>query len=257
MALTYRNTDMTKWGLGVLRRLTSMEIDLNFWELYNRLQTLEQNPAEGIGISNITVLGSQLMIYMSDGSSYGPFALPIATFAPRGNYQAGASYKAMNLVTVPNMGLYLVLVDHTAGPTFNPDLTVGGDPAYLLVFGTDAFIYDIGFFFPGKPGQGIEADQPFAAHVFMRDVYIRSPIALGKAKLLVAPSAPLVFPLYKNNTQVGSIDFAAASLTGTFTFAANVQFAANDMLAARRPALIDTTARGLAVTLPGVRGTLT
>ena len=36
----------------------------------------------------------------------------------------------------------------TPGPTF-------GDPLYQMVFGEDITVYDIGFFFPGKPGIGI------------------------------------------------------------------------------------------------------
>jgi hypothetical protein len=128
---TYRNTGA--WGAGKGSRLTSTEVDTNFYGHETRISDLENDPPQAVGISNIEVSGSQVVFYLEDGTQFGPFSLPYAVFNPRGTYAAGASYAAMDLVFAPANGLYLVLQAHTAPDVFNPDLTSSGGDVYQLI----------------------------------------------------------------------------------------------------------------------------
>ena len=114
--------------------LTAAEFDGNFSDLDGRVTSLQNNPPVAVGISNIAVSGSQLIIYLSDGTSFGPFALPIATFVPRGNWTASTVYYAMDLVTVPADGVYLVLSDHTSAGSFDAAASNSEGAIYSLIF---------------------------------------------------------------------------------------------------------------------------
>lgn len=131
MAFLFRNAGA--WGAGLLRRLTSLEVDGNWWTAEQRFTALESGGLRGASVSNIAVSGSQVTFFLDDGTTFGPFNLPYAVFTPRGNYAAGASYAAMDLVFVPAYGLVLVLQAHTAPDVFNPDLTSSGGDVYQLV----------------------------------------------------------------------------------------------------------------------------
>lgn len=255
MALLYRNTDMAKWGTGLLRRLHSLEVDDNFWQLDQRLHELETNPAAADTITNITVIGTQMKIYTSSGNEFGPFTLPVAMFAARGNFADGMPYYEMDLVSVPGRGLFLVLQDHVGVAPFDPVATgTDGNPLYLKVFGEDTYIYDFGFFYPGKPGQGIEADGLIGGHMFLRDAYLPALLLDCEAKLKVAPDLPLSLPLDMNGTVIGSLNFAVGAVDGTFVFPDTTQGVKNDVFGIRRPTTIDATARGLTVAFAGRRG---
>lgn len=242
----------TKWGdTGKLADLTADEIDGNFWELYSRLLALEDNPPQAVSISNILVSGSQMTFQMSDASSFGPFTLPIASFQYRGDYVPGTHYFELDLVSVPNQGLFMVKIEHDGEDPFDPT-AIDPDTSvaeYLLVFGENAYIYDVGFFYPGRPGTGIESDGYLAAHQFVRPVVLQAAAPGSSASLRIAPAAALSFPLLANGTAVGSIDFALGSIAGTFTLTADVPLATGDILSVSPPAAIDDTARDLTLTL--------
>lgn len=255
--IDYKTTDMTKWGTGsgsgTGGNLTPQQADLNFWELYSRLKDLEDNPPEAIHISGMTVVGSQWQVNMSDGTHFGPFSLPIAIFELKGDWQNEFHYYELNLVTVPGLGLFLVRLEHDtpASPAvFDPNATdTDGHALYLKIFGTDSYIYDFGWFYPGRPGNGIEVGAAMAAHVLVRAVVLPSGLAGSKASLLTAPASALSFGLVKGTTAIGSINFAAGATVGTFTFTADVACAIDDTIRLIRPATVDTAARELSVTL--------
>jgi hypothetical protein len=122
MAILYVSTDGTKWGSGLGRRLTVSEHDNNNWQISERLTALEGATGGGItgfGITGPTgAPGSQMLVYMDDGSTFGPYALPVATFNSRGAYLAGATY-LVNDVFYINAALYLVIWPHIAPDPFN------------------------------------------------------------------------------------------------------------------------------------------
>lgn len=62
--------------------LDADEVDGNFTDLDGRVTAIEDNPPEPVNISNITVVGTQMTIYLEDATVFGPFTLPQAAFRP-------------------------------------------------------------------------------------------------------------------------------------------------------------------------------
>ena len=117
------------------------------------------------------------------------------------------------------------------------DLTTGGGG------GTAALEYAC--FIAGKPA---------AAEVVMRHVMTQAgtiPIGMtgSRAVLNVATTAAKSFDIKKNTTAIGTINFAAGAVVGTFTFTAAVAFAAGDILQLSAPAAQDTTLADLSVSI--------
>lgn len=69
-------------GAGVGGNLTPEQVDQNFWGHEQRIKSMEDNPPEPVNISNITVSGTQMTIYLEDSTAFGPFTLPQAAFRP-------------------------------------------------------------------------------------------------------------------------------------------------------------------------------
>ncbi|TIL94516.1 MAG: hypothetical protein E5Y73_11395 [Mesorhizobium sp.] len=80
MTIVYRTTGA--WGIGQGYNLTALQVDGNFYDLDQRIQAIEDNPPEPVNISNITVVGTQMTIYLEDATEFGPFTLPQANFRP-------------------------------------------------------------------------------------------------------------------------------------------------------------------------------
>jgi hypothetical protein len=261
--IVFKTTDMLRWGAGggagTAGNLTPLQFDENMWELLTRIQALENDPPVAVSISNFTVIGSQFEVNMSDGSTLGPYDLPVAAFRFRGDWINAMPLLQLDLVSVPERGLYMTLIAHTtpvAPAEFDPDAvdeTPGspteGDPLYQQLFGEDTYIYDLGFFFPGKPGIGVDVDAAIAGHVFAHAVTAPIDLVGSYGTLKIAGAADLSFPIEHDGVEVGSIDFAAGETVATFTFAAEVEIAAGEVITVIRPAAIDADARELSVTL--------
>ena len=102
--------------------LTPAEVDANFSGLDTRVGNLETNPPTPISVSNVTSNGSTFTVYLSNGSSFGPFDLPYATIRWAGQWTAGESYSVLDLFYAVGYGLYLVLGDYEAPTEFDPDV---------------------------------------------------------------------------------------------------------------------------------------
>jgi hypothetical protein len=136
---TYRTTDGTKWGAGKGLNLTATEVDLNFWEVIARVTSLETDGGAANGISNITVAGSQMTIFLANGSELGPYTLPRAVIQYRGAWAAGASYNELDVISAPaDGGIYLVTTTHVAAATFDAEALSGGVKIYQWLFPTQA-----------------------------------------------------------------------------------------------------------------------
>jgi hypothetical protein len=255
--IDYRTTDNAKWGAGTGAgaggKLTPTQADLNFWQLYSRLKELEDNPPEAVNILGFTVIGSQFQVNMSDGSHLGPYPLPIATFRMVGNWVNNMPLLQLDIVTVPHDGVYLVNVSHTTPAlpaVFDPDADDGsGNLLYTKVFGDDAYIYDLGWFYPGVPGQGIDDSSPIAGHEVGRPVVFPANLPDSKASLRVPPAADLSFDITINGVTKGSVDFASGNTAATFTWAADVSCADGDIIYLMKPSVLDSAARDLTITL--------
>lgn len=261
MPIIYRDTDNTKWGPGKDANLTKSEVDNNFWTIDQRVAYLETHPPTAVSISNIVVSGSQVQFNMSDGSHFGPFTMPIATFQyrPEG-FVAGQTYNEMDLIPIPQQGLFLARIGFTATGThleFDPeDTDVDGNKLYTLVYGENTYIYDFGFSFPGKPGVGVLVDDEMAQHLFLRDVYLPVDCAGSLAKLIASPTADLVYEITKNGTTIGTLTFPASTTEGVFSLADATQFTNGDTLGLKKITDTDATAKGFRCGFAGVQGTL-
>lgn len=257
--ILFRTTDMLKWGAGKGSPLTADEIDANMFEFITRIEALETAQPTPAEIVSITMSGAQMTVHLSNGSSIGPVTVPVASMQYQGDWTNLMPLDENDLFSVPQVGMFLVLKAHTtpATPTaFDQYYTVSGSPAYYKVFGEDTYHYDVGFFFPAFPGNGIPAAQAMAAHQFIESAYL--PIGAGGsvASLLVAPAVALSFPITKNATTIGSLNFAAGATIGSFTLATATQFSSADRLRLVRPATVDADAEELMVTFKFTRGTM-
>jgi hypothetical protein len=109
--------------------------------------------------------------------------------------------------------------------------------------------FDVTAFYPGVPGaSAIVTRVPVA-----RAVTFPAGLTGSIAKSRVAAAAQKVFDVQKNGTSVGSITFAAAATSATFTAASAITLAAGDVLAIIAPATADTTLADVGIVLAGVR----
>lgn len=265
--LAFKNTDNTKWGAGngsgTGGNLASLQADMNTWLLRQRIKALEDNPPVAVGIESVTVIGSQFQLEMTDGSTLGPYTLPIATFSMEGDWLNNFHYDVLDLFTVAGFGLYMTLIAHTTPVSpaeFDPaavDEDTGsptfGQPLYKLIFGDEAYVYDFGFFYPGKPGIGIEENEPIAGHLFIRNVNLPIGIPGSKFRVDVAHGVDTSYPIEVDGVNKGSIDFEAGETAGTLTWAAAVDVLVDQKFSIIRPTEVDTDARNLYATFMGVR----
>ena len=128
--ITYRLSG--PWGGGKGANLQPSEVDNNFWAIAQALVDLESNPAQPVGIESITMSGTQMTIHLTDGSTMGPFLIPVLAFSWRGEWQPSTSYAELDVFTVSDTGVFLVLLAHTSGATFDPAITAGDPPAPAL-----------------------------------------------------------------------------------------------------------------------------
>ena len=135
--MLYRTDDPGRWGTGKGANLVPAEIDGNFWELAERLVAVEASAgAAANGIQTITVTGSQMTVWLADGTALGPYTLPTAMIRYRGDWTVSTTYGEMDLVAVPETGIYLVLRDHASdAAAFDANAEdASGNPLYRFLF---------------------------------------------------------------------------------------------------------------------------
>jgi len=132
MTITYRGDGA--WGTGKGSALNEAEFDNNTYDHDTRITAIEDNPPVAIGISNITQSGTQFVVWLGNGDSFGPFELPIFTPTFRGKWLATTAYFEGDIVSVSGQGLYYVLQDHTSAATFDPDATNSAGDLYKLIY---------------------------------------------------------------------------------------------------------------------------
>lgn len=130
MDITYRLSG--PWGGGKGANLQPSEVDNNFWAIAQAIVDLQTNPAQPVGIESISMSGTLMYIHLTDGSTMGPFTIPVLAFVWRGEWQALTSYAELDVFTKSDTGIFLTLLAHTSGATFDPDITAGSPPAPAL-----------------------------------------------------------------------------------------------------------------------------
>lgn len=130
MAINYRTSGA--WGAGIGQDLTASQVDNNFYDLATRLNGLETNPPEPVSIEEITATATTLTIQLSDGTTQGPFKMPVATFNYRGLWTPATAYAINDVVSDLTGAAYVVKVAHTSsGASFNSALTIGSVAAFM------------------------------------------------------------------------------------------------------------------------------
>lgn len=130
----------------------------------------------------------------------------------------------------------------TGGPT-----NVGEALDEILGLGTPL---DPAFFFAGGSGD----EDRRVTYVATRPFDLPTSLTGSQtyAGTAAAATAGVTFTLQKNGSPIGTVAFAAAASTATFTFASPVSFAAGDRLSVLAPADLDTIEE-VSITLKGTR----
>ena len=256
LGLLFRTID-ARWGAGKGSRLTAVEVDENFWAVDQAIKALNDNPTLPLEIQSVDVTGNQMTFTLSDGvTTLGPYTLPTASFNVTGPFQGNHDYARFDLLTA-NDGMYLVLQPHTSLAAFDPDDTSGGTANYYLLFPFPTN-YDIGFFFPGKPGYGIaDGGAMFGFRASSRTpFYLPAGLDGSSAGLLTAPTLDLSFSIYQGAADIGALTFAPGNTVGVFDFPAAVQFTEASALRVLRASELDDTALDLSVSFAAIKGTV-
>lgn len=149
----FNTTDLTRWGIGLLRRLHAVEIDLNFWDLLSRVTALENHSAAGRSIDYFTIVGDQLTIHMSDHTLEGPIIVPVAKWNRRtdnhGQWLPLTLYRELDIFDFDG-SLYFAIITFTSPAVFDPNATDGmGHLLYGLMLTAPGDIVPVG----GTTGQ--------------------------------------------------------------------------------------------------------
>jgi hypothetical protein len=109
--------------------------------------------------------------------------------------------------------------------------------------------FDLVAFYPGVPSaSAIVTRVPVA-----RAVTFPSGLTGSVAKASVAATSSTAFDIQKNGTSVGTITFAAAGTSATFTAASAITLAAGDVIAIIAPGTADATLANVGFVLAGTR----
>lgn len=172
MGLHYITTDAERWGTGLGRPLTKEELDDIVWTLKAAIDAAAA--AGPVSIEAIRIVSnSELWVDLTDGSTAGPFTLPVASLSGKGMWAADTVYAKNDVVSRGNIA-YVVLHNHTSGAVFSEGTTdsegrivyarliefegeipAGGDQGMVLVKassanGDYAWAFQVGILPPGN-----------------------------------------------------------------------------------------------------------
>jgi hypothetical protein len=118
---SFRTNDLGRWGTGLGRNLTPTEVDLNWWDITQRVTALEALPDAPPMIESFSSEGASFYVHFDNDVTMGPYDLPTAMFRVREDgWLPNTFYQYLDVFPV-NGVLYAVLLDHTsAADTFDP-----------------------------------------------------------------------------------------------------------------------------------------
>jgi hypothetical protein len=273
-SLTFRTSDVTRWGGGLGSDLSAVQVDLNFWTLFAAVDALEATSGAGAGIDFINQPsgGNVFFIHLTDHRVLGPFTIPTAQWNPRGAWAPTTNYAAYDVVS--NDGsLYLIVIPHTSGATFSAFATDGlGHNLYNLILTNPADMLPTG----GTPGQRLvkSTSSPFETewlddhirlNVFVEGMpqpaetlmqflvvdHMTLPSGLiGSVIFQGIPSETSVtYTLFQNASAIGTITFNGPSpIDIVVAFAALVHCVPGDVLSLVAPAVPDAAQSNISFT---------
>jgi hypothetical protein len=115
--------------------------------------------------------------------------------------------------------------------------------------GDDIGPYDVGVYFPGKPGAGATLLQLVTPRAFT----LPAGLTGSQGYAGTAPTAQADLDIRKDAASIGTITFAAAASTASFVFASEVAFAAGDRLVVIAPGTQDASLADVSITFKGTR----
>jgi hypothetical protein len=241
------------WGFGKGSPLTAHEADLDLWDLDQRVTALETTPPTAVSIDHFTVSGNQLTIFLTNGT-HSTFTIPSAQWRWTGPWRPFTHYFPLDLFSEGG-GIWLVLVEHTTGATFDPLLFSGTGFVYTQLIAPPARPYDIAMHYAGLiPDDGSVLGET----VLVRDVLFPKDLLQSEALLAVAATNDLLLDIQYNHTVVGHIHFSGSNVEidgsqiGIFEFPNDVTFNRGSVVRVVAPSssagAADPTAKRLMVT---------
>jgi hypothetical protein len=258
MAIIYVTTGA--WGTGTGTPNSAAQVDGNFYTLDQLIEQVNTDLAEGKRIDHVTYTDTDMTFHFTDGTTQ-TIPLPIATITYTGQWMNSTPYSRGQMVSVPGVGMYQVLEDHTtpAPPApFDPaatDGTTDQNPLYSFWMPLYDVNYDAAIFVPGSVQRS--AGELLFQGVANRSMRLDSSNAQAYGWLdVVIPGggSNIVLSIQKNAAEIGTITFTiAGGHTGVFNIPAAIDFAAGDRYAVRVTSSNNAAAADLSITLPFVR----
>src|SRR5580765_3167040 len=113
MTIVYVTTGA--WGSGSGTPNSAAQVDGNFYDVDQRIVTLNADLAEGKRIDSVTYTPNSMTFHFTDGTSQ-VIPLPIATITYVGQWTNGTPYTTGQMISVRGLGMFQVLVSHTTPP---------------------------------------------------------------------------------------------------------------------------------------------
>jgi len=253
------------WGAGTGAPISAAQVDGNFYDVDRRIANLNTALDEGKQIESISSSPNSMTILFTDGTTQA-IPLPIATLTYVGQWLNSAPYSRGQLISVPGVGMFQVLVDHTTPPSpaaFDPNATdesTDNNPLYQFWMP----LYDVNFdaiiFMPGSIQRA--PDELLFQGIATRTMRLVAGNAHCYAYLAVGNDGPtnIILSIERNGSEIGTILFAAGSeidtdggQAGAFSINAAVDFAEGDRYALRVTQSDNAGPADLSVTLPFLR----
>lgn len=257
------------WGSGTGTQNSAAQVDANFYTVVQRIADVVADVAEGKRIADdgVTTTNNSITFEFTDGSTQ-TIALPFAELHYAGAWANSTPFTAGQLLSVPRVGIYQVLVDHMtpASPAvFDPD-AVSDDtdaaPLYSFLIPLYDVNYDAAIFAPGSV-QRDAGDVLFQA-VAGRSMRFVSGSGHAYAYLDVGnddtAATDIILSIQINRVEIGTITFAAhgsidtyGGQLGAFNIPASGDIAETDKWSIRVTQSDNANPSGLSITLPFLR----
>ena len=127
--------------------------------------------------------------------------------------------------------------------------TDGTDVVSAVGLAADNYPQDYHWYFPNKPPN----NALIGFIVMTRTVEFVSGLTGSYGESVISATASTDFDIKKNGSSIGTINWAAAATSATFTFASTTSFSAGDELKVFAPATQDSTLSGISISLKGSR----